>query len=763
MKIKSLALSAGMALWLIPACGGSKKKGAGGSAQTNRSNGPAERGQMGAKAAKGRTPQSRPAPRNPVPSAVLKLDAPKASIDQLLISPRGRLLATLNGYKLRIWRLPKLVLVRETRIKDGKVIRFSPDGRWLMVSDPTGAYGSERAYFIPVDGRQRVRGIYYKQWMAGPDRLVVMTNRDAPSFVKGRPDVGLIDLGDKPQKDSNGNLRYPVPVVFKPPLNSDGKPGFWWRLTSNADGKRAAVRQRQDRLVLYALMRAPGPKPAPAASMSTRPVGEKPPPRDRPTAKPTTAAGSRPAEKKQPAPAIALSASRLGMVELRKQEVYELSADGSRLVCRGRKGIRIFDTEGGKPLGSPTLDYRYGAPYALGPKGRVMAFSTRSSGVVTVVSLPHGKTLLKLKSQKDTRLLAFTPDGKQLLTGHSDTGRVSFWRLADGKQLRSFVPHPPPVQGVAIPPDGRTVAVVQDDKLRFHSTANGESRPSGLAGSGPKDVAFLPDGKTIATLLSGTVVLNPWPGGGGAKGVRFVAPVHLYGACADQKKHAETCDPSEDPRLECTREVPPTSLRAFAFSATGKHLVTGLWASSKWRCLPGHTLAIWDVDKGRARPRFRKQYGTVRRVAISPQGRFVLEIDRAAHARFWDVEAHKRVRSLRPVRASAIAFSPDGKLAAVGSQRYRIVQLHSVPDVKRGRKIKVSGARTIAFHPNGKVLAAAGARSGRIDLYDVQTGKRQRTLRGHHHSVTRLAWNRPGTVLVSGGRDGRVVIWPLTK
>ena len=73
--------------------------------------------------------------------------------------------------------------------------------------------------------------------------------------------------------------------------------------------------------------------------------------------------------------------------------------------------------------------------------------------------------------------LAFSPDGKMLVTGAHDA-RVRLFDVESGKELRPF-----PQDGksrmrggcVAFAPDGKTVAAVRES-LRLYDVANGEER-----------------------------------------------------------------------------------------------------------------------------------------------------------------------------------------------------------------------------------------------------------------------------------------------
>src|SRR5258708_789492 len=60
------------------------------------------------------------------------------------------------------------------------------------------------------------------------------------------------------------------------------------------------------------------------------------------------------------------------------------------------------------------------------------------------------------------RSVAFSPDGKQILTGSNDyTARL--WDAATGKSIRTFFGHTTNVTSVAFSPDGKEVLTGSDD------------------------------------------------------------------------------------------------------------------------------------------------------------------------------------------------------------------------------------------------------------------------------------------------------------
>jgi RNA polymerase sigma factor (sigma-70 family) len=536
-----------------------------------------------------------------------------------------------------------------------------------------------------------------------------------------------------------------------------------------------------------------------------------------------------------PLPEYALA--RLGTVRFRHNgsvDAIAISPDGKTLFGGGGLSVRAWDAATGKERRRFDFD---GAPeeymevIALSPDGKTLA----ACGCYTIClwEVESGKQLrhwkvtiervapLAWRRPRGYAFLAFTPDGKTLLS-RGPTGRgLYLWETATGKEVRRFDEHWGVItfRAHALSPNGKTVAVVYEDEpkkarqVRLWDVTTGKELLA-LPGDQARAacLAFSPDGKTLATghegRPDGAVVLHdaatgkklrslkgdgaPWTLAF-SRGGKTLAAAGAGNAILLWDLSAEKAAPRKVIRRT---ERPAAPIQGLAFFPDGKtlagvsdHNTVLFWdvtTRAPVRRFDGHdrdvtavayspsgdtlatasgsdgTVRLWDSGTGKERRRLPPLDGSVAALAFTPDGRAVASgHDGVIHLR--EVATGKSIRQFRHnvnTWAGAIAFSPDGKtLASTCGLEVRLW------DVASGKAIVAlkgnQDMRCLAFSPDGRTLAlGSGPESKRsaIRVFDVPSGKEQQGL-GRGASVNALAFSPDGRCLAAADELHVVRLW----
>jgi WD40 repeat protein len=189
---------------------------------------------------------------------------------------------------------------------------------------------------------------------------------------------------------------------------------------------------------------------------------------------------------------------------------------------------------------------------------------------------------------------------------------------------------------------------------------------------------------------------------------------------------------------------------AVAFSRDGKTLATSSF---------DHSVRLWEVGSQRHSKLVGfKEYSAV---AITPDGKLLAFVEQwSSTVRLWDVASRcERATLTQPVHVWSVAFSPDGKLLAVGCSD-GIVRLW---DIDAGREVDrfvghEEPVPSVVFSPDGRTLASGGI-DMTVRLWDVAARRPLATLRGHTAYVSSVVFSPDGKALASASDDTTVRLW----
>jgi WD40 repeat protein/class 3 adenylate cyclase len=180
------------------------------------------------------------------------------------------------------------------------------------------------------------------------------------------------------------------------------------------------------------------------------------------------------------------------------------SPDGKYIASAARDGTRLWDAETDQELRQFS---DVGEPFAFSrvsfsPDGKYIVTASESSdGTAQIWNIATGALLRHFTSGGGaTNSVAFSPDGKTVLTGNDD-GIARLWNVETGEEIRQFIGHTDLIWTATFSPDGKYIATASGDSTaRMWGTRTGQELRRFIGHTaGVENVAFSPDGKYIVT------------------------------------------------------------------------------------------------------------------------------------------------------------------------------------------------------------------------------------------------------------------------
>jgi RNA polymerase sigma factor (sigma-70 family) len=415
-------------------------------------------------------------------------------------------------------------------------------------------------------------------------------------------------------------------------------------------------------------------------------------------------------------------------------------------------------------------------------------------------------------------LLAFSPDGKSIVSGGSRDLRI--WNTATGTLLRRFdfaeterltsfqftglrlicavhdhkgivtiqimdpatgqvrrrlsLKEPAKVRNPTVSPNGKRLAVAQQNDIRLYDSTSGEMvLRIPVKGVAAWDMAFTPDSKTLAfnDLSSGTVYLHEAATGKLVRELKrpsdttlhlVFSPDGRFLASMPQgrpdKRKGEVSIWNVREGKEIQRWTHPFALAvSAAFSADGKYAAIG---GGRWG------LVLWDVETGK-KVRRLSPHGGVYGIAFSPDGKTLATASPRGAIRLWDAATGTILpaSSDRDIQfVDRLRFSADGKRLFGDAGACLIWEPSTGREVRRIADPEefdfklANDMRCLALSPDGSLLAAANP-DRTIGLWDAATGKKKQLLKGHKGAVWNLVFAPDTRKVISNGSDELVRVW----
>ena len=350
-----------------------------------------------------------------------------------------------------------------------------------------------------------------------------------------------------------------------------------------------------------------------------------------------------------------------------------------------------------------------------------------------------GEDLFVCKGHTRFIMHATVSDDKTTLASASKDGKILMWDIVTGKLLKSITGHTNGVTSIALCDETETLATAHyEQSLQLWDLSTFQHKDTLQVEEEylfPRAITYSPDNATLA---------------GGDD--RYI---WLWNTITQKRK-----------QIEFQEHRPFGDL---VFSPDGQTLTL--------RSTGNHTVSLMDVKSGEHRLTINGYIESIRAIVFSPDGSKIATAETLSEGenaiRFWNAKTGENLNTIAnvihhvngqrlPIRD--VAFTPDGKTLASIDVRCEI----QFWDVETGKhKSTISAdcqnwveSTSLVFSPDGTTVISVVDHK-KIYIWDVKTGRLQDTFIGHTGSVVSLTYSADGTRLMSGSKDGTVLLWKM--
>ena len=397
------------------------------------------------------------------------------------------------------------------------------------------------------------------------------------------------------------------------------------------------------------------------------------------------------------------------LTKIGKKRSYHFTPDSSQFLVMTSVGIWSYDVLTGKELllsKGPGVGTYH---IVLSPDLRTYAVTPNHK--IELWDIRSDKLITTLEGHdRSITSVAFSPDGKMLASSDSD-GIIRIWEIENGSHRVISTPHKI-VENLMFSPDGNTLVSSRHEDVRLWDTTTGKFRFALEETDGVNQILYNSNGRNLFGV--GRSDVRFWDSDTGK--INFILEIDSH------YQH-------------------PFDTRS-ALSPDGKTFAIG--------GKNAYTVELWDTQTGLLKSTLAEDQGNKNIPVIT-------------------VGKSKKIDNPTNV-VNSLAFSPDGRILAVGSDNEIVLWDHDTET----RKLVLTGKGrffNLLYSPNGRNIVAWNMASQdhpniymwNIDMTEKQNSKLRHTIKDHNSEIFSIAFNSDGETLVSSHNLEKLRFWDVSN